>query len=34
VRGFRAKGGRGVIIRRFPVNDRMTLLTLYPFANW
>ena len=24
---------RGVIIRRFPVNDRMTLLTLYPLAN-
>lgn len=25
--------GRGFIIRRFPVNDRMTLLTLYPLAN-
>jgi hypothetical protein len=26
--------GRGFIIRRFPVNSRMTLLTLYPFGNW
>lgn len=25
--------GRGLFIRRFPVNARMTLLTLYPFAN-
>lgn len=25
--------GRGFIIRRFPVNDRMTMLTLYPLAN-
>lgn len=25
--------GRGFIIRRFPVNSRMTMLTLYPFAN-
>ncbi|THD57953.1 MBL fold metallo-hydrolase [Phenylobacterium sp.] len=25
--------GRGLIIRRFPVNSRMTLLTLYPFGN-
>lgn len=25
--------GRGFIIRRFPVNARMTLLTLYPFGN-
>lgn len=24
---------RGVIIRRFPVNERMAMLTLYPFAN-
>ncbi|WP_164155836.1 MBL fold metallo-hydrolase [Sandarakinorhabdus rubra] len=24
---------RGVIIRRFPVNQRMTMLTLYPLAN-
>lgn len=24
---------RGFIIRRFPVNDRMTMLTLYPLAN-
>jgi glyoxylase-like metal-dependent hydrolase (beta-lactamase superfamily II) len=26
--------GRGFVIRRFPVNSRMTLLTLYPFGNW
>jgi glyoxylase-like metal-dependent hydrolase (beta-lactamase superfamily II) len=26
--------GRGLVIRRFPVNARMTLLTLYPFGNW
>ena len=25
--------GRGFIIRRFPVNSRMTILTLYPLAN-
>jgi hydroxyacylglutathione hydrolase len=25
--------GRGVVIRRFPVNSRMTMLTLYPLAN-
>ncbi|HEY1926580.1 MAG TPA: MBL fold metallo-hydrolase, partial [Caulobacteraceae bacterium] len=25
--------GRGVIVRRFPVNSRMTLITLYPFGN-
>ena len=25
--------GRGFIIRRFPVNPRMTIVTLYPFAN-
>ncbi len=25
--------GRGLLIRRFPVNARMTLLTLYPFGN-
>jgi glyoxylase-like metal-dependent hydrolase (beta-lactamase superfamily II) len=25
--------GRGFIVRRFPVNSRMTMLTLYPFAN-
>ena len=25
--------GRGFIIRRFPVNSRMTMLTLYPLAN-
>lgn len=24
---------RGFIIRRFPVNDRITMLTLYPLAN-
>ncbi|MEI6486950.1 MAG: MBL fold metallo-hydrolase [Sphingomonadales bacterium] len=28
-----AADGRGLIIRRFPVNHRMTLLTLYPLAN-
>jgi hypothetical protein len=26
--------GRGFIIRRFPVHKRMTMLTLYPLANW
>ena len=26
--------GRGFIIHRFPVNARMTLLTLYPLGNW
>jgi glyoxylase-like metal-dependent hydrolase (beta-lactamase superfamily II) len=26
-------GGRGFIIRRFPINNRMTMLTLYPLAN-
>jgi glyoxylase-like metal-dependent hydrolase (beta-lactamase superfamily II) len=25
--------GRGFLIRRFPVNARMTMLTLYPFGN-
>lgn len=25
--------GRGLIIRRFPVNSRMTIVTLYPFGN-
>jgi hydroxyacylglutathione hydrolase len=25
--------GRGFIVRRFPVNSRMTLITLYPFGN-
>lgn len=29
-----ATGGRGTFIRRYPVNSRMTILTLYPFANW
>lgn len=28
-----ASGSTGTVIRRFPVNPRMTLLTLYPFAN-
>jgi glyoxylase-like metal-dependent hydrolase (beta-lactamase superfamily II) len=28
-----AAKGRGVIVRRFPVNSRMTLITLYPFGN-
>lgn len=26
--------GRGLLIRRYPVNAQMTLLTLYPFGNW
>lgn len=26
--------GQGLIIRRFPVNSRMTIVTLYPFGNW
>ena len=26
-------GGRGFIIRRFPVNERMTLVTFYPLGN-
>jgi hydroxyacylglutathione hydrolase len=26
--------GLGLILRRFPVNSRMTLVTLYPFGNW
>ncbi len=26
--------GRGLIVRRFPVNARMTLVTLYPLGNW
>ena len=25
--------GRGFLLRRFPVNARMTLLTFYPFGN-
>jgi hydroxyacylglutathione hydrolase len=25
--------GRGVVVRRFPVNSRMTMITLYPFGN-
>jgi len=28
-----ATGGRGFVIRRYPVNSRMTILTLYPFGN-
>ena len=32
IRSGKAKG-RGLILRRFPVNARMTLITLYPFAN-
>ncbi len=32
VQAGKAKG-RGFIIRRFPVNSRMTMLTLYPFGN-
>jgi glyoxylase-like metal-dependent hydrolase (beta-lactamase superfamily II) len=34
VRRFHATGGRGFVIRRYPVNARMTLLSLYPFGNW
>lgn len=26
--------GKGGLMRRFPVNSRMTLLTFYPFGNW
>lgn len=33
VQSGHARGGRGVIIRRYPVNSRMTMLTLYPFGN-
>jgi glyoxylase-like metal-dependent hydrolase (beta-lactamase superfamily II) len=33
VRAGKAKG-RGFVIRRFPVNSRMTLVTLYPLGNW
>jgi hydroxyacylglutathione hydrolase len=25
--------GRGLVVRRFPVNSKMTLITLYPFGN-
>jgi hypothetical protein len=25
--------GRGFLLRRFPVNSRMTIITLYPFGN-
>jgi hypothetical protein len=25
--------GRGFVLRRFPVNPEMTILTLYPFGN-
>jgi len=25
--------GRGVVVRRFEVNSRMTMITLYPFGN-
>jgi glyoxylase-like metal-dependent hydrolase (beta-lactamase superfamily II) len=32
IRAGKARG-QGAIIRRFPVNSRMTLLTLYPFGN-
>jgi hydroxyacylglutathione hydrolase len=28
-----ASPGRGLLLRRFPVNSRMTLLALYPFGN-
>jgi hypothetical protein len=26
--------GRGTILRRFPVDAQMTIVTLYPFGNW
>lgn len=26
--------GKGGLMRRFPVNSRMTILTFYPFGNW
>jgi glyoxylase-like metal-dependent hydrolase (beta-lactamase superfamily II) len=26
--------GRGLVLRNFPVNARMTLITLYPLGNW
>jgi hydroxyacylglutathione hydrolase len=32
IRAGKAKG-RGLVVRRFPVNTRMTMLTLYPFGN-
>ena len=32
IRAGKAKG-RGFMLRRFPVNSRMTILTLYPFGN-
>jgi len=25
--------GRGVVVRRLPVNARMTMITVYPFGN-
>jgi len=33
IRAGTATGGRGLLIRRYPVNSRMTILTLYPFGN-
>lgn len=33
IRAGTATGGRGFLIRRYPVNSRMTILTLYPFGN-
>jgi glyoxylase-like metal-dependent hydrolase (beta-lactamase superfamily II) len=33
IRDGTAKGGRGILIRNYPVNPRMTVLTLFPFAN-
>ncbi len=33
IQAGKATGGRGILIRRYPVNSRMTILTLYPFGN-
>jgi glyoxylase-like metal-dependent hydrolase (beta-lactamase superfamily II) len=33
IRAGTASGSRGAFIRRYPVNPRMTVVTLYPFAN-
>lgn len=33
VQSGQAKDARGFLIRRYPVNSRMTLMTLYPFGN-
>jgi len=33
VQAGQAKGARGLLVRRYPVNSRMTLMTLFPFGN-